>query len=621
MELRDQSSAEEVRQDITLTESATDTPIENAETNEAEPVVESELSVDAVADEEEPAKPLTKEEIIAALESISEKDGADINRDEVTRLKQAFYLIRKAELLQEKQEFLDKGNEEAAFAPMPDPMEQNMHDLLNQIKEKKAEFMAAQEAERKGNLEKKLAIIDELTKMADDTDNVNRHYPRFRELTNEFKEAGEVPPTEMTDVWRNYQVAVERFYDQLKVNKDLRDYDFKKNLDQKQLLIDEAEKLGEEADVITAFRRLQELHEKWREIGPVAKELRDDIWNKFKEASAVVNKKYQTFFEARKARERENEEKKTAICERIEALDFSAIKSHSGWEQMTKEILAAQDEWKKLGFASKKVNNALFARFRKTCDEFFSKKAEYFKSVRESHSSNLARKNALCERAEALKDSTDWRKAGDEFVAMQKEWKTIGSVDKRYSDQVWKRFLAACDYFFEQRKKATSGTRKSEQANLKAKQDIIAALKAIDENVKREDAVKKVRELTAQWQQIGHVPFRDKDKVYDAYRAAVNNLYDRLDIKENRANMTNFANSIEEIGGDENRLYRERERLTRSYEQKRNELKTYENNLGFFNVKSKGGNSLLQDTERKMQRIKDELASLQEKIKIIDSKL
>lgn len=619
MELRDQSSAEEVRQDVTLTESAADTPIENTEIIEVAPVSDAnEPDEEIVA---EPTKQMTKDEIVDALEAISQKDGAEINRDEVTRLKQVFYAIRKNELLQEKQEFLDKGNEESAFAPMPDALEEKMHGLLNVIKEKKAEFMAAQEAERKANLDKKLAIIDELTKMADDTDNVNRHFTRFRELTAEFKTAGEVPPTDMTDIWRNYQAAVERFYDQLKVNKDLRDYDFKKNLDQKQMLIAEAEKLGEEADVITAFRRLQELHEKWREIGPVAKELRDEIWNKFKDASAVVNKKYQTFFEARKARERENEDKKTAICERVEGLDFASLKSHAAWEQMTKEILAAQDDWKKLGFASKKVNNALFARFRKTCDEFFAKKAEYFKAIRDSHSSNLEKKTALCERAEALKDSTDWRKTGDEFVALQKEWKTIGPVDKKYSDAVWKRFLEACDYFFEQRKKATSGTRKSEHANLKAKQEIIESLKAIDENQKREDAIKKVRELMAQWQQIGHVPFKEKDKVYEAYRAVVNELYDKLDMKENRAQMANFANSIEEIGNDENRLYRERERLTRAYEQKRNELKTYENNLGFFNVKSKGGNSLLHDTERKMQRIKDELASLQEKIKIIDSKL
>lgn len=619
MELRDQSSAEEVRQDVTLTESASDTPIENTEIVEVAPVSDAnEPDEEIVA---EPTKQMTKDEIVDTLEAISQKNGAEINRDEVTHLKQVFYAIRKNELLQEKQEFLDKGNEESAFAPMPDAMEEKMHGLLTVIKEKKAEFMVAQEAERKANLEKKLAIIDELIKMADDTDNVNRHFARFRELTAEFKTVGEVPPTDMTDVWRNYQAAVERFYDQLKVNKNLRDYDFKKNLDQKQMLIAEAEKLGEEADVITAFRRLQELHEKWREIGPVAKELRDEIWNKFKDASAVVNKKYQMFFEARKARERENEDKKTAICERVESLDFASIKSHAAWEQMTKEILAAQGDWKKLGFASKKVNNALFARFRKTCDEFFAKKAEYFKAVRDSHSLNLEKKTALCERAEALKDSTAWRKTGDEFVALQKEWKTIGPVDKKYSDAVWKRFLEACDYFFEQRKKATSGTRKSEYANLKVKQEIIESLKAIDENQNRDDAIKKVRELMAQWQQIGHVPFKEKDKVYEAYRAVVNELYDKLDMKENRAQMANFANSIEEIGNDENRLYRERERLTRAYEQRRNELKTYENNLGFFNVKSKGGNSLLHDTERKMQRIKDELASLQEKIKIIDSKL
>ena len=618
MELRDQSSAEEVRRDVTLTESATDTPIENAEIVEVEPVSDTSES-----DKEIPAeavKPMTKEEIIDTLEAISQKEGAEINREEVARLKQAFYTLRKNELLVEKQAFLEKGNEESAFAPMPDALEDKMHGILNTIKEKKAEYTAAQEAERKANLEKKQAIIDELTKMADDTDHVNRHFARFRELSAEFKALGEVPATDMTDIWRSYQAAVERFYDQLKVNKDLRDYDFKKNLEQKQLLIAEAEKLGEDADVITAFRRLQELHDKWREIGPVAKDLRDEIWNKFKDASAIINKKYQTFFEARKARERENEEKKTALCERIEALDFGSLKSHSAWEQMTKEILAAQDDWKKLGFASKKVNNLLFARFRKTCDEFFAKKAEYFKTIRDNHSANLEKKIALCERAEALKDSTDWRKTGDKFVALQKEWKTIGPIDKKYSDAVWKRFLEACDYFFEQRKKATSGTRKSEHANLKAKMEVIEALKAIGDSEKREDAIKKVRELMSQWQQIGHVPFKEKDKIYETYKAVVDELYDRLDIKENRAQLANFASSIEEIGNDENRLYRERERLTRIYEQKRNELKTYENNLGFFNVKSKSGNSLLHDTERKMQRIKDELVSLQEKIKIIDSK-
>ena len=457
--------------------------------------------------------------------------------------------------------------------------------------------------------------------MAEDTDNVNRHYPRFLELSQEVKSLGEVPATDITDIWRSYQAAVERFYDQLKVNKDLRDYDFKKNLEQKQLLIDEAEKLVDEHDVITAFRRLQELHEKWREIGPVAKEIREDIWNKFKDASAAINKRYQAFFEERKARERENETAKTAICERIEALDFSSLKSHAAWEQMTREILAAQEDWKKLGFASKKVNNSLFARFRETCDRFFAKKAEYFKSIRDVHATNLEKKTALCERAEALKDSTDWKKTGDEFVALQKEWKSVGPVDKKHSDAIWHRFLEACDYFFDNRKKATSGVRKTEHANLKQKQEIIESLKAIGTDTDRDEAIKRVRELMNQWQQTGHVPYKEKDKVYDTYRAIVNDLYDKLDIKEVRAGMDKFANSINDMSNDENKLHRERERLVRAFEQKRNELKTYENNLGFFNVKSKSGNSLLRDMERKVQRIKDELSSLEEKIKLIDSKL
>ncbi len=477
------------------------------------------------------------------------------------------------------------------------------------------------EAERKANLDKKLAIIDELGKMAEDTDNVNRLFPRFRELTQEFKSVGDVPPTDMTDLYRNYSAAVERFYDQLKINKDLRDYDFKKNLEQKQLLIDEAEKLAEEEDVIIAFRRLQELHDKWREIGPVAKEMRDEIWNKFKDASAAVNKRYQTFFEERKARERENEEKKTAICERVEALNFDNVKSYAAWDQLTKEILAAQEDWKKLGFASKKVNNQLFARFRETCDKFFAKKAEYFRTMRDSHAANLEKKTALCERAEALKESNDWKKTADELVALQKEWKTVGPVEKKHSDAIWQRFQTACDYFFDRRKKATSGTRKTEQANLRQKQEIISTLKAITDETPREEAIKTVKELSAKWQTIGHVPFKEKDKVYEAYRAAVNDLYERFDIKETRAAMANFADNINEISGDENKLYRERERLVRAFEQKRSELKTYENNMGFFSVKSKSGNSLLRDMERKMQRIKEDIATLEEKIKLIDSKL
>ncbi len=612
--------------DLSLPEENTERDILNGGEESPTEIAESATIKAMDADEKQSDEPndkkhLTKDEIIAALIDLNTKEGSEISRDEITHLKQAFFSIRKNELAIEKQAFLDKGNEEAAFAPRPDEAEEKFQALMKELKEKKAAYIAEVEAQKQANLAKKREIIDELGKLAEDTDNVNRTFPRFRELTQEFKNAGEVPPTETTEIYRNYSAAVERFYDRLKINKDLRDYDFKKNLEQKQLLIDEAEKLAAENDVILAFRRLQELHDKWRETGPVAKEIRESIWEKFKDASAIINKKYQDFFEQRKARERENEEKKTEICERVEALDFSTLKSYAAWEEMTKTILAAQQDWKKLGFASKKVNNALFARFRETCDKFFAAKAEFFKNIRESHSANLDKKIALCEKAEALKESTDWKNTADKLVELQKEWKTVGSVDKKHSDAVWERFQQACDYFFDRRKKATSSTRKAEQQNLKEKNSIIESLKNIPLDTPREDAVKLIKDAMAKWQQIGHVPFKEKDKVYNAYKEILDKLYDHFDVKEARANMANFANDISEIANDENKLYRERERLARTCEQKRSELKTYENNLGFFNITSKSGNSLLKDTERRMQRIKDDIASLEAKIKLIDSKL
>ena len=571
--------------------------------------------------ENETAEPLSKERVVEIAAELAQKPAAEITRDEITKIKQQFYSIRKVELEQEKAEFLAKGNEEAAFAAKTDELEEQLKTLLNEIKEKKAAYIAEVEATRQANYERKAAIIAEITEMAADTDNVNRLMPKFRELQQEFKNIGEVPATLMSEQWKQFQDAVERYYDQLKINKDLRDYDFKKNLDVKNLLCEEAEKLANENDIIVAFKRLQDLHDKWRETGPVAKEIREDIWTRFKDASAGINKKYQAFFEERKARDQENENAKTAICERLEALDFNSLSTYAAWDEMTKTIIAAQEDWKKLGFASKKMNNALFARFRETCDKFFAMKAEYFKRMKDELSTNLEKKTALCERAEALKDSTDWKKTTDELVALQKEWKTIGSVSKKHSDAVWQRFLAACDYFFEQKKKSTSGTRKAEQANLKAKNEIIDALKAIDPESTRDVAIKQVKDLMAQWQQIGHVPFRDKDKVYEAYRKAVNEVYDRFDIKEAKAHLANFENSINEMSGDENKLYRERERLMRIYEQKRNELRTYENNIGFFNSKSKSGDSMFREMERKMQRIKDDIAVLEKKIEVIDSKL
>ncbi len=593
---------------------------QNEVQNVSEEIVEvAESQVEQSHDEAQPAT--TKEALLETLAVIAEKPAVEIGRDEVARVKQQFYAIRKIELEKEKAEFIEKGNEVAAFAAMPNELEEKFKELLGVIKEKKTALLAEQEAERQKNYERKLQIIDEIKSLAADTDNVNRTFPRFKELQQEFKTVGDVSPTVVTEQWKQYQEAVEAFYDQLKINKELRDYDFKKNLDTKQLLCNEAEKLDEEKDVVVAFKRLQELHEKWRETGPVAKEIREEIWTRFKDASAVINKKYQAFFEERKAREQANENAKIAICERIEALDFDSLKSYVAWEEMTKTILAAQEDWKKLGYASKKMNNALFARFRETCDKFFEMKAAYFKSIKDDFANNLEKKIALCEKAEALKDSTDWKKTTDELVALQKEWKTIGAVAKKHSDAVWKRFLAACDCFFEEKKKKTSGTRQVEQVNLKLKKEIIAKLGDITAETPREDAIKQVKELMAQWQQVGHVPYRDKDKVYESYRAKIDELYNRLDMRGSQARMASFEESVNDMSGDENKLYRERERLMRSYEQKRNELNTYENNLGFFNSKSKSGDSMLRELDRKIQRIKEDLATLEQKIKVIDSHL
>ena len=568
-------------------------------------------------------KSLNKSEIIDEMRRISELEAGEIMPDSVSRLKQQFYSLRNDELRAEREAYMAvEGNDPEAFVAAVDETEETFKELAGIIKEKKAAQRAAIEAELQANLDRKKEIIDKLVAMSADADNVNRVFPEVRELQTQFKEIGEVPQQHSSEIWKNYQEAVEKFYDQLKINKELRDYDFKKNLAEKEALVAEAEKLQAEEDVIVAFKRLQELHDQWRAVGPVPKEVREQIWSRFKELSTEVNKRYQDYFVERKARERENEEAKTAICERVEALDFSTLGTYAAWDAMTKEFMAAQADWKKLGYASRKANAELFARFRGVCDRFFAAKAEFFKQMKDVLATNLERKIALCERAEALKDSTDWRATSDELARMQKEWKTIGAVAKKYSDQVWHRFLAACDYFFEQKKKSTSGTRRNERANLEQKREIIGKLKALEANTpEREEALKTLKNLQAEWQSVGHVPFAEKDKVYDEYRKVVNNIYAKFDMARRDSRMESFASSLSEMGGDTNKLYRERERLVRAYEQRRGELQTYENNMGFLSARSKNADSMLRDMQRRMQRLKDDLAELEAKIKTIDSKL
>lgn len=562
---------------------------------------------------------MDKKQLVEVLQNLAQQPVNEVKED-VVRVRVAFAAIRKEELAKEKEAFIAKGNEEAAFAPAADELEEQFKSLYAEIKEKRAAYNAAQDALKAENLAKKREIISKINEIAEDADNVNRQYSTVQQLQQDFKAIGEVPSENDTEVWKAYQVAVERFYDLLKMNKELRDYDFKKNLEQKQALCADAEALDEEADIVDAFKKLQQLHTSWREIGPVSKEIREELWTRFKNASAVINKKYQSFFEERKANEKKNAEGKEALCVKIEAISTDNLKTYAAWDEATKAIIGLQEEWKKLGFASRKVNTELFARFRKSCDEFFAKKAEFFKRMKDELAANLAKKIELCEKAEALKDSTEWKKTTDALIALQKEWKTVGPVVKKHSDAVWKRFIAACDAFFEEKKKQNVNVHSVEHENLKQKKDIIAQINSILENKETEDAPNKVRELMKKWQEVGHVPYKEKDKVYAEYKAAIDKAFEQLDMKAKKARMANFANSINQMS-DTGKVYRERERLVRAYEMKSQELKTYENNLGFFNAQSKSGNSLVKEMERKIANIKEEIAMLEQKIKLIDEKI
>lgn len=564
---------------------------------------------------------LSREEIIDSLRKLVEGSVEEV-KDEVDELKQAYYKQKKIEIEEARNAFIAAGNPEAEFVPMPDEQEETLKSLLSVFRERKAEYTALLEKQREENLERKQQILEEMKSITEDSDNINKQYTRFQELQQSFKEPCELPSAAVSGLWKKFQSYVENFYDLLKINKELRDYDFKKNLEQKTALCDAAEALLANDDVVAVFKQLQLLHDEWRGIGPVAKELREDLWNRFKDASTEVNKRYQSFFEARKEVERKNEEAKIALCEEIESMDLSLLTSFAQWDDATKQVLDLQGKWKTLGFASRKMNNQLFERFRKSCDEFFAKKAEYFKAVKERMAENLEKKKALCEKAEALKDSTDWKATADILVALQKEWKTIGPVAKKHSDAIWKRFVTACDYFFAQKNEQLVSTRQVEQENLENKRGIIAKLKEIDESMDSTEAVKIVRDLMAQWNSIGHVPFKEKDKIYKEYQSLLDTLFSRLNMNENRNRLSNFSATVQQMADtNHDKLYREREKLLRMYEQKKGELKTYENNIGFLNISSKKSGGLLKEMERKMQKIREDMQLIEQKVQLIDRNL
>lgn len=566
----------------------------------------------------EPVQKLTKEEILAKLKEIAE-DVENASKGDIDGLKQIFYKIHNAEQEAAKKLFVENGGVAEEFIPQTDAVEEEFKTIMSVIKEKRSSLTAEQEKQKELNLQIKLSIIEELKELVESPDDANKSYTEFKKLQQQWNEIKIVPQTKVNELWKNYQLYVEKFYDLLKLNNEFREYDFKKNLEIKTHLCEAAEKLADEPDVVSAFHQLQKLHQEFRDTGPVAKELRDEVWARFKVASTNVNRRHQQHFESLKETEQNNLDQKTVICEIIEAIDYNELNNFASWENKTQEIIALQNKWKTIGFAPQKMNVKIFERFRKACDEFFRKKGDFFKTLKEGMNENLDRKRTLCEKAEALKDSTDWKATADELTKLQKEWKTIGPVAKKYSDAVWKRFISACDYFFEQKNKATSSQRSVEQENLEKKKAIVDKLAAIDENMDTEEATQLVRDLMKEWNNIGHVPFKEKDRIYKSYHSQVDKLFDRFNISASNKKLSNFKSSISSIQeGSPQALYREREKLVRTLDSMKNELQTYENNLGFLTASSKKGNSLLTEINRKVEKLKADIDLVKEKIKVLD---
>ncbi len=561
---------------------------------------------------------MSKEELRDALKDIVDSDNMEAHK-EVTAIKQAFFNLKSRENIELLDAYVEAGNDPATFSAQPDEVENELKSLYAEFKERRAAYLAAEEARRADNLEKKQEILTRMEEIAGDIDNVNTKFPEFQQLQVDFKEIKDVPATAETDIWKQFQNVVERFYDNLKINKELRDFDFKKNLEAKRALIDEAKKLESVSDPVAAFRSLQGLHDQWRAIGPVAKEIRDEIWDEFKDASTVINKRHQDYFEQRKASELANEEAKTKLCEEIETIKSDEIKTFADWNATTERIVELQKKWKEYGYASKKANTVLYNRFRKACDDFFAAKAAYFQRTKDELNSNLEKKTALCEKAESLKNSDDVKKATDEIVKLQTEWKSIGSVPRKHSDALWQRFTSACNYFFDERKRQNKERHREEQENLDRKRDIIARLSELPKDGDRREIMPKIKELQAEWQTVGFVPFKMKDKIFTEYRAVCDALYDAYNQREARQRMSNFQNRVSELKGDGNKINRERDRLIRVCESRRMELKTIENNMGFFSVKSSAGNSMLKDMENKVKRIKEDIKELEAKIALLDA--
>ena len=560
----------------------------------------------------------SKKEIVERVKTIADSEETP-EKAEIDYLKTSFYRLHVAEREAQQKAYLEAGGEPEKYQVMPDEEEEAFKAAMTVIKEKRQKAFLEQEDLKQENLKKKEAIIEKIKTMATTPEEANSNFQEFKVLQQEWKTIKPVPAEKVNELWRNYQLYVEQYYDLLNLNREAREYDFKKNLEKKTQLCEAAEKLADESDIISAFHQLQDLHQEYRETGPVEKELREQVWQRFKAASTVINKRHQQHFEEIRAEEEENLVKKTALCEKIEDIVKQERKNTSDWDSQSKEIIALQQEWKTIGFTPQKMNTKIFERFRAACDEFFTKKGEYFKELKEKYAENAKRKQELVEKAQALKDSTDWKKTSDKLIALQKEWKTIGMVPKRLGDQLWEDFLAACNHFFEARNAVHADERNEERENLAKKNEIIEKLKQLAEGAV-ENLQEEMRKLTDEFNSIGHVPFKEKDKMFKEYHETLDKLYKTLNIKASRRRMDNFRNNLKKVAQrGENAIDNERGRLMRRFEQLKQEINTYENNLGFLNISSKKGNSLIDDMNRRVQKLKDELAETKQKIKTIDA--
>ena len=560
----------------------------------------------------------TKKEVLDRVKEIAHGEEAP-QKEEVEYLKTAFYKLHIAEREAKLKEYIDGGGDPEAYQITPDEDEEVFKAEMGVIKERRQQIFREQEAEKEENLKKKQAIIEKIKAMVTSPEEASKTYQEFKTLQQEWRDIKAVPAESANELWRNYQLYVEQFYDLLKLNSEARELDFKKNLEAKTRLCEAAEKLADETDVISAFHQLQQLHQEYREIGPVSKELREEIWQRFKAASTVINKRHQQHFEDLRAREEDNLAKKTALCEKVEAINGEENKGSGDWERHTQEIIAIQAEWKTIGFAPQKMNVKIFERFRAACDDFFARKAEYFKTLKDSFKENADKKRALIEKAKALQDSTEWRSTSDKLIALQKEWKTIGVVPKKLGDQLWEEFLGACNKFFEARNAAGAGQRNEEHENLEKKRNVIERLKAVAEEA-GDGLQEKVQKLVEEYNAIGHVPFKEKDKIYEEYHAVLDKLYKELNVSVAKKRLSKFKDNLKQVAErGEGALDNERQRLMRQYDNLKQEIHTYENNLGFLTASSKKGNSLIEEMNRKIQKLKDDMQLVKEKIKAIDA--